>query len=129
MVTGGISDIVQIIVFPAGAHGFLGCGGAGIGAFFFAGKDVFELHHARIHKHQGRVIVWNQRAGRHNGVALFFKITQIIGTNVFDGLHHGKNLSIVEPSTLDEKWLFFKEVLSGGEIITDFIVLDRFAPN
>ena len=43
MVPGGVADIVEVVVLAAGAHAFLGRGGAAIGALFLAGEDVLEL--------------------------------------------------------------------------------------
>src|SRR5690606_10254212 len=40
VVTGGVADVVQIVVLAAGANAFLGADGALVGAGFLAGEDV-----------------------------------------------------------------------------------------
>jgi len=76
VVTGGIADIVQIIMFAACAHTFL----CRCGAFVIAGFDpceqVFELNHTRICKHQRWIVAWHQRAGWYNFMALLGKVIQ-----------------------------------------------------
>ena len=56
-----VADTVEVVVFAAGTHAFLRRGGAGIIPGFVAGKNVFKLHHARVGKHQGRVVVGHER--------------------------------------------------------------------
>ncbi len=41
----GVSDIVQVIMFAAGANGFLGSGRSFVVARFVAGENIFELYH------------------------------------------------------------------------------------
>ena len=47
MMPGRVADILQIIVFAAGAHAALCARGARIIARFLAEKHILELHHAR----------------------------------------------------------------------------------
>ena len=61
MVAGGEPDIVEVIVFAAGANAFLGAGRAFEVNFPFTGEDVFELVHAGVGEQYGRVIEWNDR--------------------------------------------------------------------
>lgn len=56
-----VAHTVEVVVFAAGAHAFLRRGGAGIIPGFVAGKNVFKLHHPRVGKHQGRVVVGHER--------------------------------------------------------------------
>ena len=76
VVAGGIADIIKIVMFAPCPHAFLGGGGPHIIALFDAGETVFELHHARIGKHQCRVVARHQGAGLHNLVPLRLKIRQ-----------------------------------------------------
>ena len=69
-----VADAVQVIVFAAGADGFLGSGRPFVRSGFGAGKNVFELNHARVGKHQGRVIVGNQGRRGDYFVSVLLKI-------------------------------------------------------
>ncbi len=62
VVTSRVADIVQIVVLAAGAHAFLRSGRAAVWALFKTGKDVLELHHARIGEHECWVVARHQRA-------------------------------------------------------------------
>ncbi len=66
----GVADIVEVVVLAARPHAFLRGGGAHIRALLDAGKDVLELHHARIGEHQRRVVARHQRRGRHDRVTV-----------------------------------------------------------
>jgi len=61
VVARGISHIVEVIVLAARAHTFLRGGRAFVVAVFDAGKQVLELHHARVREHQCRVIAGHKR--------------------------------------------------------------------
>jgi hypothetical protein len=61
VMAGGVADIVEIIVLAAGAHAFLGGGGAPVGPLLGTGEHVLELHHPRIGEHEGRVVARHQR--------------------------------------------------------------------
>jgi len=76
VVTCGVADVFQIVVFAAGAQAGLHRSGACIRTFVFAQKHVLELDHARVGEHQGRVVAGYQRAGRHDGVAFGLKELQ-----------------------------------------------------
>lgn len=93
VVADGVADVVKVVVFAAGADGFLRCGCAGIVAFFIAGKDMFELHHAGVGKHQGRVIIRNQRRGRDNFMVVFCEVIQKSASNVFQCCSHSNFIS------------------------------------
>jgi hypothetical protein len=62
MVARGVADIIQIVVLAASANTFLSGGGAGVGAFFNAGENVFELDHAGVGEHQRGVVLRHERA-------------------------------------------------------------------
>ena len=57
----GIADIVEIVVLATGTNAFLRAGRLAVRPRFKAGEDVLERHHARIHEHQSRVVVRNER--------------------------------------------------------------------
>jgi len=73
VVTGGITDVFQVVVLAAGAHAFLAGDGAGVRALFLAQEAVLELVHPRVSEQQGWVVARNQRAGGYTGVALLFE--------------------------------------------------------
>ncbi len=87
MVACGITDIVQVVVFAPRPHAFLRRCCAGIVAFFQSGETVFKLNHARIGKHQCRVIARHQRAGIHNLVTLFGKVVKKGRSNIVERGH------------------------------------------
>ena len=105
VVADGIADVVKVVVFAAGTDGFLRCGCAGIVAFFIAGKDMFELHHAGVGKHQGRVIIRNQRRGRDNFMVVFCEVIQKSASNVFQCCSHSNFISQMQ---FDLNLIFFR---------------------
>ena len=62
MVTRGIADVVQIIMFATGAHAFLRSGRTFVIACFNSGEQVLKLDHARVGEHQSGVVPRNQWA-------------------------------------------------------------------
>ena len=72
----GITDIVQIVVLAPGTNAFLRRCGTRSGARFKARKHVLERHHARVRKHQGRVVVRHQRRRRHHIVPVRAKVVE-----------------------------------------------------
>ncbi|EAP76176.1 hypothetical protein ISM_14960 [Roseovarius nubinhibens ISM] len=70
MVPRGIADIVEIIVLAAGTHAFLAGGRAAVIARLDPGKEVLELHHARVGEHQGRVVARHERRTLDNLVII-----------------------------------------------------------
>ena len=76
VVARGIADVFQVIVLAAGAHAALRGGSALVGTLLLAEKHVLELHHAGIGKKQRRIVAGHERAGRHDGVALGFKVIE-----------------------------------------------------
>ena len=89
VVAGGIADIVEVVVLAAGAHAFLRGDGARIRAFFQAGEDVLELHHAGIGEHQRRVVARHQRRGRHDLVVVAGEEIQEAFADIVDATHVG----------------------------------------
>jgi hypothetical protein len=69
VVTVGEADVVEVVVFAAGAHAALDADGALVGARVATEEGVLELDHARVGEQQGRVVGGHQRRGRHDGVA------------------------------------------------------------
>ena len=84
-----IAHIVQIIVFAASTHAFLRGRGAGVVPMLQPGEQVFELHHARVCKHQRGVVAGHQRAAIDHGMALLFEIGQKRGSDVVYRAHGG----------------------------------------
>src|SRR5690606_28207933 len=81
------ADIVEVVVLAAGAHAFLRGGRTAVGALFEAGKDVLELHHARIGEHQGRIVARHQRARREFLVIIAGKEVEKSRTDVVYACH------------------------------------------
>ena len=61
MVARGIADVVEIVVFAAGADAFLRRRGAKIRALLDAGENVLELHHPRVGEHERRIVARHER--------------------------------------------------------------------
>ena len=76
VVARGIAHIVEVIVFAARPHAFLGGRCALVIPRLDTGEQVLELHHTRICEHQRRIVARDKRAGIHDGVALLFKVVQ-----------------------------------------------------
>ena len=62
VMAGGHADVLEIVVLPADADALLRRGRSRVRPRFFAGEDVFELDHARVGEHEGRIIGRNERA-------------------------------------------------------------------
>ena len=61
VMTGGITDIVQVVVLAPGTDTFLRRCRTVVVAGFNAGEQVLELHHAGIREHQCRIVSRHQR--------------------------------------------------------------------
>src|SRR5690606_773335 len=73
VVTGGITDIFQVIVLATGPDTLLGGCAAGIRTLFQTQKAVLELVHPRIGKQQGGIVAGNQGTGAHPLMPFFLK--------------------------------------------------------
>ncbi len=62
VMTGGVSDVFQIVVLAAGADAALRRGCPRIGSLLITEEDILELHHTRIGEQQCRVIAGYQWA-------------------------------------------------------------------
>src|SRR5882724_8174220 len=60
-------------MLAAGAHAFLGRGGAIVVALFHAKEDVLELVHAGVGEQQRRVVRGHERRAAHDAVAAGMK--------------------------------------------------------
>ena len=69
------------------AQAFLAGGGAAVSAFFFAQKQLFKLHHARVGEQQGGVVGRNDGAGFHNFVLVAVKKFEVAAAYFFGGEH------------------------------------------
>ena len=83
----GVSDIVEVIVLAAGAHALLRRRRARLVAFFDAGEDALELHHAGVGEHQGRIVVRHQRRRRRDLVIETREIIEEDLPDVIDRAH------------------------------------------
>jgi hypothetical protein len=54
--TARVANVIEIVVFSAGAHAFLAAGGHRIGPLFASKENVFELIHSGINEQQCRVL-------------------------------------------------------------------------
>ena len=77
-----VAHIVEVIVLSAGTHTFLRGRRALIIAGFYPCEQVFELHHTRVDKHQGRIIARDQGACRDDLMIILAKVTQKCGSDV-----------------------------------------------
>ena len=85
--TGGVADIVEVVMLAAGAHTFLRGDGAAIRPLFQAGEDVLELHHAGVGEHQRRIVARHQRRRRHDLVIVAGEEIEKAFADVVDAAH------------------------------------------
>ena len=88
----GEADVLQIVVFAAGAHAFLRRGGARVVALLDAEKNVLELVHPGVGEQQRGVVLRDQRRRVDNLVPLLLEEAQEHGTNFRTGwfyVRHG----------------------------------------
>ena len=88
VMTGRETDNVEIVVLAAGAHAFLGRGGAAVGTLLDSGEDVLELHHAGVGEEQRRVVVRHERTRLHGDMVMFREEVEERGTDLTDAGHH-----------------------------------------
>ena len=93
MVSGGIADIVEVIVLSASAHAFLRCRRARRKRLFGARENVLERHHARIHEQEGRIVIRHQWRRRFHRVTTTFKEGQKTRTNIRNTGHADSSTS------------------------------------
>ena len=82
-----ITNVVQIIVLAAGPHTFLAGHRAVIIPLLKPSENVLELHHARIGKHQRRVITRNQRRAFHHRMAIRLETIKKSAANIIQTGH------------------------------------------
>ena len=87
------ADYFEVVMFAANANTFLGVGGAGIGAFFEAEKDVLELVHASVSEEQGGVVSGDDRIAGDKGMALLDEKIDKALSNFFGSQHDWDYLS------------------------------------
>jgi len=93
MVTRGVADVFQIVVFAAGAHAFLRSGRTGIGALVETEEHILELVHPGVGKQQRWIFMRHQRTGGDNGVAFGGKVIEEFLTD-FTAFHVFTTISI-----------------------------------
>ena len=89
VVAGGVAHVVEVVVLAPGAHAFLRGRGAFVIAMLQPSEHVFELHHARIGKHKGRVIARHKGGAVHHLVPISFEIVKKSGANIVQAGHGG----------------------------------------
>ncbi len=99
VVTCGVTHVVEIVVLAARPHAFLRRGCAAVVSCLKTCEQVLELHHARVHEHQRRIVPRHQRAGRDNRVALPLEIAQKGRADIVHR-RHGRTLISRVPSVL-----------------------------
>ena len=72
----GITDIFQIVMFAAGPNTTLSRSRTSIRTLVCPEKNILELYHSRVCEQQRRIITRNQRAARHNLVPGICKVLQ-----------------------------------------------------
>ena len=86
----GVPDIIEVVVLAAGAHAFLGGGGAGVGPAFLTGEHVLELHHAGVGEQQGRIVARHQGGACQRLMAVGGEIVEESGAYVVAAGHGGE---------------------------------------
>src|SRR3569833_2134821 len=74
MMTRGIADIFQIIVFTTRAYATLRGSSPLVGPLILTQKNILELDHAGIGEQQRGIVRGHQRTGRHHFMPLGTKI-------------------------------------------------------
>ena len=81
------ADVLQVVVLAADANALLRRGRALVRPRLLAGEHIFELDHARVGEHQGRVIARHNRPRRQQLVSLLLKVPSKRVTNSFGRAH------------------------------------------
>ncbi len=67
---GVVSYLLQVVVFSRNAQTFLGVGNACIGSLFVPQKNILELIHSGIGKHECGIVL-HHHGGRGNDLVIF----------------------------------------------------------
>ena len=86
VMTGGVADVVEVIVLAAGADALLRRCGALIGAMIESEVDVLELIHAGIGKEKRRVVAGNDGAGRDQPEATSTQSYTVVSGDTLSGI-------------------------------------------
>ena len=84
----GVADVLEVVVLAAGADALLRRRGADVGSLVEAEEDVLELVHPGVGEQQRRVVARDDRARRHDRVALRLEELQERRTDL-GGFHDG----------------------------------------
>src|SRR5262249_55092859 len=87
VMSGGVPDVLQIVVLAPGAYAFLRRGGALIGPLLQASKDVLELNHSGVREQQCRVVTRYERARRYDLVPVASEVVEKRCADVVGRLH------------------------------------------
>src|SRR6185369_2047759 len=79
-----MTNLLEIVVFAAGAHAFLRGRSStpALVRLFHAEEDFLELHHAGVREQQRRVVGGNERGAGAHGVAVALEIRQEAGSDL-----------------------------------------------
>ena len=93
------ADIVEVIVLSARPHAFLRSSRALEFWRFYASEIIFKLIHSSVGEHQSRIVVWNQRAGGNDLVAVVCEVVEKFCAD-FVGRKHQEDggVLIISPS-------------------------------
>ena len=90
VMAGGVADVVEIVVFAAGAQTLLARHRAIVGTFLQPREEVLELHHASAGEQQRRVVVRHQRTRPHRRMAMGREIVDERLANVVGAVHRSR---------------------------------------
>ena len=88
VMAGGPSDVLEVVVLPAGADALLARGGAPVLPLLLAREDTLELHHAGIGEEQRGIVARHERRRAHTAVAAVLEIAEKFFTQAVAG-HRG----------------------------------------
>ncbi len=83
----GVADVVEVVVFTAGAHALLRGHRTLVVAMLLTGENVLELHHAGVGEHQRRVVARHERRRGDDLVTVLGKVVQECAADLVDTTH------------------------------------------
>ena len=76
VMVGVASHLLEVVVLATDAEALLAVDGPHVRTALVAEEHLFELHHAGVGEEQARVVLWDQRRARHDGVPALLKEIQ-----------------------------------------------------
>lgn len=83
----GVSNVIEVIMFTTCTNALLAGNCAVIIAALKSGKNILELHHARVGKHQRWIVAWNQRRAIDYRMTVRLKAIQKCAANIIQTGH------------------------------------------